>query len=115
MKNPFQKLVRSTSLAAIGAYALICGAPPAAMAQDASVALTNIVSYADLNLESGADAKVLYARLRLAATKVCRPFRSIALADDGWQACFDSALAKAVTKINNAKLTKLYQQSNPPG
>jgi UrcA family protein len=112
MNNQFKKLVRSTSLA-IGVLVLICAAPPVTMAEDAPLA--SIVSYADLNLDSDADARILYARLRVAANTVCRPFRSISLADDGWQSCFDSALAKAVTKINNVKLTKLYQQTDSPG
>jgi UrcA family protein len=73
------------------------------------------VSYADLNIESAAGAKVLYGRLQFAAQRVCEPL------DDGqhrtvnfhFQACYRNALDSAVAKINRPTLTAMHSSARP--
>jgi UrcA family protein len=83
-----------------------------AVAQPAQI-LTKAVAYSDLNLESDVGAKVLYARLRHAAKDVCAPLEESR--DLGrkviWQACFDHALASAVSQINKPRVNALYKQT----
>lgn len=75
--------------------------------------LTERVAYDDLNLDTAAGAKALYARLHYAAKHVCAPAQ-VAPSDLSryqiWQSCVDMALASAVRKINNPLLTALHNQ-----
>jgi UrcA family protein len=75
--------------------------------------LTEKVAYDDLNLDTAAGAKALYARLHYAAKSVCAPAQ-VAPSDLGryqiWRTCVDTALASAVRKINNPLLTALHNQ-----
>jgi UrcA family protein len=70
------------------------------------------VSYGDLNLDSEQGARVLYARIRNAAGRVCSALEGRDLnAKALWQGCFDQAVATAVTKVNNAQVTALHNQT----
>jgi UrcA family protein len=110
MKINVNNLYKSIAFAAIGVMAMTAAGAGAARAQDGShaIALTKLVTYSDLDLESMQGARILYARLRNAATHVCQPQRSRHLADDGFPACYDSAMADAVRQINKSTLTKVY-------
>jgi UrcA family protein len=90
--------------------ACAAGSGPA-MAQQAQF-LTKTVAYGDLNIDSAQGARTLYARIRYAAQDVCSPLESRELARKrAWQSCVDTALASAVTKINQPMVTALYNQS----
>jgi UrcA family protein len=79
-------------------------------------ALTEIVSYSDLNLNSPNGAKVLYGRLQNAAHKVCLPFESRDIERKIiWQKCFDQAIDEAVTQINKPTLTALRNDAVSKG
>jgi UrcA family protein len=112
MKINVNNLYKSVAFAAFGAMVLTAAGAGAAHAQDSShaIALTKMVAYSDLDLESMQGARILYARLRNAATRVCMPQRSHDLADDGFPACYDSAMADAVRKINKSTLTNVYKE-----
>ena len=112
MKISVNNLYKSIAFAAIGAMVLTAAGAGAARAQDGShaIALTKLVTYGDLDLESMQGARILYARLRSAATRVCLPQRGRHLADDGFPACYDSAMADAVRTINKSTLTKVYNE-----
>jgi len=111
MKINLNNLYKSIAFAAIAMTAAGAGA---ARAQDSShaIVLTKMVAYGDLDLESMQGARILYARLRNAATRVCEPQRSRQLTDDGFPACYDSAMADAVRQINKSTLTKVYNEHN---
>ena len=112
MKINVKNLYKSIAFATIGAMAMTAAGAGAAHAQDRShaVALTQVVTYGDLDLESMQGARILFARLRNAATRVCMPQRSRHLADDGFPSCYDNAVADAVRQINKSTLTKVYKE-----
>jgi UrcA family protein len=114
MKINLKNLYNSMAFAAIGAMVMTAAGTGAALAQDSSHAVvhTKMVAYGDLDLESMQGARILYARLRNAATRVCEPQRSRHLTDDGFSACYDSALTDAVRQINKSTLTKVYKEHN---
>jgi UrcA family protein len=112
MKINVSNLYKSIAFAAIGVMVMTAAGAGAARAQDGShaIALTKLVTYSDLDLESMQGARILYARLRNAATRVCETQRRRQLTDDGFPACYDSALADAVRQINKSTLTKVYKE-----
>ena len=70
------------------------------------------VSYADLNIQNAAGAKVLYSRLRRAAESVCDVksyYESGSLARlTKSKQCYTKALDKAVVRIDSDALTKIH-------
>jgi UrcA family protein len=80
-------------------------------AEPAQSYYTTIVGYGDLNLDSEPGAKVLYARIRIAARNVCSSLESRELTEKKhWQGCFDKAVASAVGQVNNIRVTALHNQ-----
>jgi len=70
---------------------------------------STIVSYGDLNLDSEQGARVLYARIRNAAGRVCSSLEGRDLSQKNlWQGCFDKAVASAVTQVNKTRVTALH-------
>lgn len=67
-----------------------------------------VVRYADLNLESEADAAILFSRIKSAARKVCG-LDGVSLLPLAMQfhmqACADDATARAVADVNAPLLT----------
>lgn len=96
----------------IALAAVVCGVAlttPAMADQSDGEALTKVVSYADLNLNGEAGARVLHGRLRMAATQVCAPFRGTSLRErTTWRECFDPALAHSVAKVDEPMLTAYH-------
>ena len=72
-----------------------------------------VVQYVDLNLASPAGARTLYARLRSAAERACGgdPSGRTLQQQMDYQSCYDSALDKAVRKVDSAGLQALHQDS----
>ncbi len=68
------------------------------------------VSYTDLDLADPASASTLYARLRMAARKVCghRPPPLGISAAKEYRDCYESALTKAVNRVDNRQLYALH-------
>ena len=70
------------------------------------------VSYADLNIDNAAGAKVLYSRLQRASETVCnvQSYRELGSLSRVAQAdqCYSETLNKAVSKINSAELRKIH-------
>jgi len=70
------------------------------------------VSYAGLNLDSAAGARMLLRRLEAAAEQVCeRPDQRDLAQQQRFHACYAQALADAVRQVNHRQLTVLYQAS----
>jgi UrcA family protein len=70
------------------------------------------VSYGDLNLDSDAGAKVLYARIRGAANEVCNPLYGADLARrTKFDGCVSAAITSSVAAVNNARVTAMHNES----
>lgn len=70
------------------------------------------VSYADLNIDCEAGARVLYSRLKRASEKACNvesltEHGSIDRARDA-KACYEEALSDAVANIDSAALARIH-------
>ena len=68
------------------------------------------VKYGDLNLSTAEGANTLYSRLRRAARSVCgvdsiQPEEKMWV---HWKACYDTAIATAVAKVNSPMLTAVH-------
>lgn len=91
----------------LGTPLLASGAAPGQVETDSVK-----VKFADLNIESKAGARVLYARLQQASKQACRvqsytedrSLGRIAATKD----CYDSALEKAVGRIGSEALSDLH-------
>jgi UrcA family protein len=88
----------------------------AAQAGEAAAGTTRtlvVVNYDDLNLASPAGARTLYARLRSAAERACGgdPSGRTLQEQMDYQSCYESALDKAVRKVDSAGLQALHQDS----
>ncbi|MDX1508234.1 MAG: UrcA family protein [Woeseiaceae bacterium] len=70
------------------------------------------VSFADLNIQNEAGARVLYARLKQASEKVCsvEPYREAGSLSKTAEAeqCYADALDKAVSRIDSDALKKIH-------
>jgi UrcA family protein len=111
MKAKFPSSTRSIgrhiALAAIACAVALT--TPAMADQSDGEPLTKIVSYADLNLNGEAGARVLHGRLRMAAAQVCAPLRGTSLRErTNWRDCVDPALARAVAKVDEPMLTAYH-------
>jgi len=100
-------------VAAFGVAALSLGAAASTQAGDlfAEVGPTRtVVSYADLDLSSEADARVLYGRLQKASTQVCgknqdlRNLRMQRLSNS----CYQQSMARAVDSVGHATVSAVY-------
>jgi UrcA family protein len=101
-------------IASIVAASLITlGFAAGASAADDIEQLSKIVRYGDLNLETTAGAKVLYARIRSAAGEVCAPFEGRELTRQvRWHSCYDHAVESAVAQVDKPSLTALHSDRN---
>lgn len=95
------------------AIAALLASSVTGMAQATTTAVRNgveqqVVRYGDLNLESEADAAILFSRIKSAARKVCglNGVSPLPLAMQfHMQACADDATARAVADVNAPLLT----------
>ncbi len=71
------------------------------------------VPYADLNLNSSADIKVLYRRLTSASAAVCGDSNPFDLAvHRQYEICYQRALEKAVSQVRSPELSALHRYKN---
>lgn len=97
-----------TSILAVTAL-LIAAVVPNAFAANTSDTVSRTVRFSDLNLNTEDGVRTLYHRIQGAAGRVCRE----AAGRDGIQwywKCYESAVAKAVDKVNNSHLTAMHQE-----
>ncbi len=74
--------------------------------------LSVVVRFADLDVSRDAGAATLYARIRLAAHRVCVPLAGRSLSARARQAaCVDKAIANAVAAVAAPHLTDLHQRA----
>lgn len=71
------------------------------------------VSYADLNIDNAAGAKMLYSRLRNAAEQVCGVGSHMKLgslaAKVRAKECYKESLDKAIAEIDHEQLSRLHE------
>jgi UrcA family protein len=70
------------------------------------------VSYADLDLSKPAGAQTLYKRIKAAAARVCARNDNYSILEGrrAYHACFDTAVANAVSQIDRPALTALHRE-----
>jgi UrcA family protein len=96
-------------LAATIFAALTCSIATVSFASDAFDALQVKVKYGDLNVLSTAGATTLYARIRVAAETVCRPFNNRDFAFKKlYAACMLKAMSDAVKEVDQPALSAIY-------
>jgi UrcA family protein len=84
-----------------------------AQAADENAALTKVVKYGDLDLNTAEGARTLQSRIHGAANTVCAPFESRSLAQKSrWQACYDQATASAVAHVDSTRLTAAHRKNS---
>jgi UrcA family protein len=94
---------------AIALGCLAVALPARAQSDSANKTTSLKVSYADLDIQHDAGARVLLARLRHAANEVCAPAPDRELSSVAqFEACFKSALDGAVSQVSSATLSGLY-------
>ena len=105
--------MRKTIVAGLSALALAGIALPAAASTPSQFDDSRIsVSFADLNINNEAGARVLYGRLQAASASVCnmdsyRELGSLAAVADA-EACYEETLNEAVAKIGSVALNKIH-------
>ena len=105
--------MRKTIVAGVSALVLAGIAVPAAAATPSQFDDSRIsVSFADLNIDNEAGARVLYGRLQAASASVCkmdtyRELGSLAAVAKA-EACYADTLDKAVAKIGSTALDKIH-------
>jgi len=114
-----EKLIKTSNgfsinlVTSIAVSLIVLGSVTAAQAADESAALTKVVSYGDLNLNTADGARTLLSRIQGAANAVCAPFESRSLAQRSrWQACYDQATASAVAHFDNIRLTAAHGKNS---
>jgi UrcA family protein len=111
MHTTEQKSVRYLLTGGLAALAL-AGAAPAADATDPTQPPTVVVSYDDLNIDSPQGARILYARIRTAATRVCGSFEGRGPeAFSHFRKCYQQAMDAAVAQVDRPAVTALYAQA----
>lgn len=112
---------RSTMSIATLALTITLGVAPVVQAGDAAtpgvVRTQVVVDYADLDLDSVAGNKALYARLSHAAARACGPepeSKDLRGRSD-YRQCREEALAKAVDRIGSPELQALHTGQSTDG
>ena len=111
---------RSQSITSVIAASLVvlswAASSAQALAADDIVIGVKKVSYADLNLDTEAGARVLYRRLQQAAGEICTSLESMdAVLRATWSACDHNALNSAVASVNKPRVTVLHDQMSRIG
>jgi UrcA family protein len=97
------------SVACLATAAALTGLPAWSQAGEPDTSQKMVVSYAGLDLNSPAGARILYSRLLQAAYSVCDyPQRADLRPLLPSNICIRKALGDAVTTVNRTQLTQLY-------
>lgn len=108
MKTGMLKIALLAATVNVGALAA-----HTASALPAEPAQSKVVKYQDLNLATNGGAKTLYMRLHRAAESVCGDTAWGQLPLDVYlatQSCEQKAMSRAVAKVDNPKLTALFDR-----
>ena len=109
------KSTQRFSLALAVSALVFAGGHTTAQAEGASREVPQVVvRYNDISLTTEHGVQVLYKRLQAAARQVCSTYEghnNLLSNRAKWQACYDQALAGAVTEVNVEQLTALYKKN----
>jgi UrcA family protein len=111
MNTTLKSTLTAVALAAVlGSGALVT----AAQARDVGDTPSQVVSYSDLNITTQDGAKVLYGRIRTAATKVCRNMFPPYNAADAIRSykCTRELVDTAVKDVHSPVLSALHEGRN---
>jgi len=115
MDTPSFVQVRSVHYAIAGSLAalILAVTAPVAKATTADETPSLVVKYTDLNVNTPQGARVLYSRLRAAATDVCGGDADLRDPDVYLEflRCYWRAMDSAVQKVDEASITALYAQA----
>jgi UrcA family protein len=105
--------IMTRSALSIALAGLLVAFAPGAFAADDPDAPSMKVHFGDLNLSTDAGVQTLYKRIKLAARTVCN---ESVVSGDGrsashYWACYDKAVADAISKVDNTQLTAMYQRA----
>ena len=93
--------------------AWVSGGAAVCAAADRLEKLQVTVKYGDLNVSNPQGAATLYARIRAAASEVCRPLDRRGYGPEtSLRVCMRKAIADAVAKVNQPALSALYSAQN---
>ena len=99
------------NLLAPAAFAVMTAAAAPAVADDLGAAVSNHVTYGDLDMTHPAGVNELYNRIRLASKAVCAQLSGRELVDvELYNACFANAMSHAVADVKQPALTALYME-----
>jgi UrcA family protein len=72
-----------------------------------------VVRYGDLDLDRAEDVRALYLRLADAAEQVCGDYdRRKLSARQAWYACYDAAIAGAITRTGVSRLADVHRRED---
>jgi UrcA family protein len=93
-------------------YGMACFSATAAAADAAPP--SEVVRYADLNIQNPAGALTLYHRIQAAARRVCpSEVVSVRLFSDKANTCYRHAVDEAVKRVNSAALSQIHGNALP--
>jgi UrcA family protein len=102
-----------TAAAYVGVVLVGLLALPALVQADTEAGVpTEVVRFQDLNLTSVQGVRVLYGRIRNAASDVCEPLETTGsrIPSAAWRRCLAQAIAGAVRSIDSPLLTAYHQR-----
>ncbi|HTT05350.1 MAG TPA: UrcA family protein [Steroidobacteraceae bacterium] len=106
---------RIAAIAAVAMTLSICGVSRTAGAAEPGAIPSRTVNYADLNLNVPSGIQALYNRIDNAARDVCYQevgyFFYSAQQRGLWSHCVEDAVARAIARVGNERLTALYMQN----
>jgi UrcA family protein len=109
-------MTAQTLSVALGAAVLALGAIPAPVPAQEARSPSQVVNFADLNLDNAQGAEAMFGRIKSAAGEVCREEAISDLsAYHEWRACVRAATDTAVATLASPKVSALNEghRANP--
>jgi UrcA family protein len=109
------KIIGKLLMAAASIVSLSCGAAYADSPSAVGFQHSSLVRYSDLNLNRQQDVARLYARITLAADKLCGPRSLIGSYSKraDYTSCYTDTVAQAVASVDQPSLSAYFRQRSP--
>jgi UrcA family protein len=106
-QNGRSDMFTKTTLAAVAAISLFAGLSTASAATPSGDTVSVTISYDDLDLNTNAGARAMFARITHAAGQICGTQPGSQLIDkvQAYKGCMSSITDRAVTKLGNARVS----------
>ena len=104
-----------TTLAAVAAITLFAGVSTASAATPSGDNVSVTISYSDLDLNTNAGARAMFARITHAAGEICgaQPDSQGLDQTRAYKGCMTSVTNRAVAKLGSAKVSAFAGRSSP--